>query len=163
MKTIMWFQNVYFFVTIKDEIDNNQAENINDLIDKVSKEVKSLAGIYVTDTCTSPFFTEVMKDDQKVKLYFTYDLDLVKIFKQCYEEEKSKDLMEFMQSKGLTDLHTNDRRSDDEYRSMGFTQEGSEREKEVMDLLEEFANTDYIKNKYGEDAFEFNVLSKQRQ
>ncbi|CAG8442568.1 hypothetical protein C2G38_2139278 [Gigaspora rosea] len=163
MKSLMCFQNVYFFVTIKDETDSVDAQNINELIDKVYTTERCFAGVYVTNSCTDPFCTEVMKDDKVVKIYYTNDIDVVKIFKHCYEEEKNKDLMEFLKSKGATNQSTIPRRSDEEYGSMGFEKDGNpEVARDIMSLLEEFGKSDFVKNKYGEDAFEFNVLLKPK-
>ncbi|KAF0420315.1 hypothetical protein F8M41_007008 [Gigaspora margarita] len=119
MKNLMCFQNVYFFVIIKDETDND----------------------------------------------YTNDLDVVKIFEQCYEEEKTKDLMEFLKSKGANTIGTISRKSDEEYGNMGFKKnnsEGSNPEevKDFMGFMEEFANSDFVKNKYGEGMFEFNLFAK---
>ncbi|CAG8814176.1 29743_t:CDS:2, partial [Gigaspora margarita] len=148
-----------------NETDSDDAQNINDLLDKVSTTERCFAGVYVTNSCTDPFCTEVMKDNKVVKLYYTNDIDVVKIFKHCYEEEKTKDLMEFLKSKGATGLTTTSRRSDEEYENLGFEKDNSEGSnpevaRDFIGLMEEFSNSDFIKNKYGEDVFEFNLFIK---
>ncbi|CAG8550459.1 21685_t:CDS:1 [Racocetra persica] len=169
MRTVECFRNVYYLVTIKDESDNDDMENITQLINDACKHEKCFAGIYVNDTCTRAFRTEVLRNDKKVKIYYTSNLEnITEIFKECYEEEKAKDLMEFLESKGVSDLSSVSRKSDEEYRELGFDKDNQDRsgeEREVqqrlLGFLEEFGDSDFVKNKYGENVFEFSVFTKK--
>ncbi|CAG8783003.1 9582_t:CDS:1 [Cetraspora pellucida] len=167
MKIVLFFQNVYYVLCVKDENDNNDTQNITELIEDSTKLERCFAGIYVTSNCNKTFRTEVLKNGKKVKIYYTGNQEVVpQIMKDCYEEEKNKDLMEFLRAKGVTDLDTVSRKSDEEYNKMGFDKEGhSEDEKEVqrelLGYLLEFGNSDFVKNKYGEDAFEFSLFTQK--
>ncbi|CAG8475390.1 18143_t:CDS:1 [Cetraspora pellucida] len=168
MKIVLWFQNVYYVLYIKDEKDNNDTQNITELIEDAAKLERCFAGIYVTNNCNKTFRTEVLKNGKKVKIYYTANQeDVQKIMNDCYEEEKNKDIMEFLSAKGVTELGTSSRKSGEEYGKLGFDKEGhSEREKEVqkelLDYLTEFGNSDFVKNKYGEDAFEFSLFTQKK-
>ncbi|CAG8628947.1 18069_t:CDS:1, partial [Racocetra fulgida] len=115
------------------------------------------------------FRTEVLRNDKKVKIYYTSDPEsITEIFKECYEEEKTKDLMEFLEAKGVTDLSSFSRKSDEEYRELGYDKNSQGNSGEARDIqqrllgfLEEFGKSDFVKNKYGENVFEFAVFTKK--